>query len=158
MQNDNNQNQNQNQNQDPKQKKADLKREAAALFWENLEERRNRLGIQMSALSERCGMAWHYLTMCKAKKRIPSREVVSKLADILECTTDYLYRGKTSAVGLYTGNDIDEMTRSSLEIAVIEKMRKSPTFLKLIKILLQYDTVSLKHTLSIIESYEEDEV
>ena len=57
-------------------------------------------GIQLKILFEKANVSWN--TMANMKKSFPSVEKIARIADILECSTDYLL-GRTDIVEINKG-------------------------------------------------------
>lgn len=65
-------------------------------FGERVSTLRNNKGLSQSELAGRLNIAKSTLAMYETDKREPSFEVVQRIADFFNVTTDYLITGETS--------------------------------------------------------------
>lgn len=61
------------------------------MFAENLKKKREEKGLSTYQLAEKIGVSQPYITQLeRAQKEPPGGKVIARMADVLECTTDYL--------------------------------------------------------------------
>lgn len=64
------------------------------MFAENLKERRESLGITMTALAQATGVSQAFITYLEKGYKQPSVELLKRIAKELRCTTDSLLKYK----------------------------------------------------------------
>lgn len=96
-------------------------------FWNRLDNLIEKKGTTKTALQAQLKMNSSYLFVTKSRKSIPSVAVISKLADALDTTVDYLINGTGTPI---KSDDI-------LESVVLMKFRSDSEFRKAVEILLE---------------------
>lgn len=65
-------------------------------FWWRLEYTLKSQGRTMQWLNSQCNLSDGYFFVMKSKKTIPSIHVLARVAEVLDCTIDYLVLGESS--------------------------------------------------------------
>lgn len=60
------------------------------MLKERLKERREQLGLSQKALAEKTGVVQQTIAGYETGSRKPDSDIINVLADVLECSTDYL--------------------------------------------------------------------
>ncbi len=66
-----------------------------SLIGQRIKELRTKLNLTQKGLAEKVGMTYVQIGRYEKRGAVPSSEVLNKLADALNTTTDYLMNGNT---------------------------------------------------------------
>jgi transcriptional regulator with XRE-family HTH domain len=66
-----------------------------SLIGQRIKELRTKLNLTQKVLAEKVGMTYVQIGRYEKRGAVPSSEVLNKLADALNTTTDYLMNGNT---------------------------------------------------------------
>lgn len=86
------------------------------MFGDRLRKRREELGLSRNELAGRLGIKPRALGFYETNDREPSFDIVCKLADVLDCSVDYLF-GRTDKPNamVLTNKELDKYLQDELK-------------------------------------------